>query len=123
MVTGKEEPEFVYKYLIQTWVIHEIIMFTLQYIALKRSRMENSDPTHPMDFLTGVLYHIIQNAQETPLSYKIPAALNEMVSLKRSQEVLEKHQIEEQVLAKIPYFYVYYSYMNKWQSNADIRNE
>lgn len=123
MVTGKEEPEFVYKYLIQTWVIHEIIMFTLQYIALKRSRMENSDPTHPMDYLTGVLYHIIQNAQETPLSYKIPAALNEMVSLKRSQEVLEKHQIEEQVLAKIPYFYVYYSYMNKWQSNADIRNE
>lgn len=113
MVTGKEEPEFVYKYLIQTWVIHEIIMFTLQYIALKRSRMENSDPTHPMDYLTGVLYHIIQNAQETPLGYKIPAALNEMVSLKRSQEVLEKHQIEEQVLAKIPYFYVYYSYMNK----------
>lgn len=74
-------------------------MFTLQYIALKRSRMENSDPTHPMDYLTGVLYHIIQNAQETPLSYKIPAALNEMVSLKRSQEVLEKQQIEEQVLA------------------------
>lgn len=67
-----------------------------KYIALKRSRMENSDPTHPMDYLTGVLYHIIQNAQETPLSYKIPAALNEMVSLKRSQEVLEKHQIEEQ---------------------------
>lgn len=123
MVTGKEEPEFVYKYLIQTWMIHEIIMFTLQYIALKRSRMENSDPTHPMDYLTGVLYHIIQNAQETPLSYKIPAALNEMVSLKRSQEVLEKHQIEEQVLAKIPYFYVYYSYMNKWQSNADKCNE
>lgn len=123
MVTGKEEPEFVYKYLIQTWMIHEIIMFTLQYIALKRSRMENSDPTHPMDYLTGVLYHIIQNAQETPLSYKIPAALNEMVSLKRSQEVLEKHQIEEQVLPKIPYFYVYYSYMNKWQSNADICNE
>lgn len=80
--------------------MHEIIMFTLQYIALKRSRMENSDPTHPMDYLTGVLYHIIQNAQETPLSYKIPAALNEMVSLKRSQEVLEKHQIEEQVLAR-----------------------
>ena len=66
--------------------------------------MENSDPTHPFEYLIGVLYHVIQNAQETPVSYKIPAALNEMVSLKRSKEVLEQNQIQEQVSA---YIYVF----------------
>lgn len=66
--------------------------------------MENSDPTHPFEYLIGVLYHIIQNAQETPLSYKIPAALNEMVSLKRSKEVLEQNQIQEQVSTHIYVF-------------------
>lgn len=78
-----------------------IKLFQTQYIALKRSRMDNSAPTHPSEYLTGVLYHVIQNTQETPISYKIPAALNELVSLKRSQEALEEHQIKEQVTSRI----------------------
>jgi hypothetical protein len=63
--------------------------------------MDNSDPTHPSEYMSGVLYHVIQNAQETPISYKIPAALNELVSLKRSKETLEEHQIKEQVSSHI----------------------
>ncbi|XP_062613098.1 uncharacterized protein LOC134274868 [Saccostrea cucullata] len=71
-------------------------LYPSKYIALKRSRMDNSDPTHPSEHLTGVLYHVIQNAKETPVSYKIPAALNELVSLKLSKGVLEELQFKEQ---------------------------
>ncbi|KAK3100506.1 hypothetical protein FSP39_021027 [Pinctada imbricata] len=65
-------------------------LYPIKYIALKRQKPESS---HALRHLTGVLFHVIQDAGDTTLAYKVPAAMNELVSLKKSKEEFEELQI------------------------------